>query len=415
MYKYIVLLIGGGALAQHTPIMTNEGMLSISPKTEVATLFDFQNHKNATVSNDGTIYFYSDFQNEGLFTFDSDKKSSYAVFQTYNGQAKNQRLSGMAPTYFYDILFNDQSGTSGFDLQNDISIAGTANFNAGVVEVDADAGAVVFLQGAKHVNTSDKSHVRGKVERVGNNEFAFPVGDGGHYRPAIISKVPHLKDVFFSEYHLENSNAKYPHLTIDSDQIELINDKEFWTIDRGNTKNDVVLTLTWDEKTTPSYILDGYGQVLHIVRWDKDKNMWIDEGGIVDKSLKTVTIPTTINGYGVFTFAKVKEKQVEHIIIYNAVSPNGDGINDYFIIENIEQFPNNTVQIYNRWGVKVFGTTNYNTSGNVFNGVSDGRGTLQKSDNLPTGTYYYIITYEYTDSSGTHTVKKAGYLHLENN
>ncbi|KUF45141.1 hypothetical protein AS361_15045 [Myroides marinus] len=118
----------------------------------------------------------------------------------------------------------------------------------------------------------------------------------------------------------------------------------------------------------------------------------------------------------VFTLGLVAQENPpeQDIVIYNAVSPNSDGKNDYFFIENINRFPNNTVEIYNRWGVKVYDTKNYDSAGNVFRGYSNGRATLNKSDRLATGTYYYVVTYQYSDSRGTQMKKKTGYLHLEN-
>ena len=40
----------------------------------------------------------------------------------------------------------------------------------------------------------------------------------------------------------------------------------------------------------------------------------------------------------------------DDIVVYELVTPNGDGTNDVLIIGNIQDFPNNTVRIYNRWG-----------------------------------------------------------------
>jgi len=52
-------------------------------------------------------------------------------------------------------------------------------------------------------------------------------------------------------------------------------------------------------------------------------------------------------------------------------------------------------------GVKVYETTNYDPNGdgsvNVFNGYSQGRVTIGKNSKLPSGTYYYVVNYEYTD------------------
>ena len=70
---------------------------------------------------------------------------------------------------------------------------------------------------------------------------------------------------------------------------------------------------------------------------------------------------------------------------------------DYFEIENItilECYPENTVEIYNRWGVKVYDTENYNNDTRAFRGVSEGRDTVKESAELPTGTYFYILKYK---------------------
>jgi gliding motility-associated-like protein len=106
----------------------------------------------------------------------------------------------------------------------------------------------------------------------------------------------------------------------------------------------------------------------------------------------------------------------ENIIIHNAFSPNGDGINDVFKIDNIDQticYPENTVEIYNRWGILVFETANYNNTTNAFDGTSRGRTTIKQSDGLPTGTYFYIINYTFLDGNDVIQFnKKAGYLYL---
>ncbi|MFV8331516.1 gliding motility-associated C-terminal domain-containing protein, partial [Flavobacterium sp. LB3P6] len=104
------------------------------------------------------------------------------------------------------------------------------------------------------------------------------------------------------------------------------------------------------------------------------------------------------------------------VLVHNAFSPNGDGINEKFIIDNIDDtvcYPENTVEIYNRWGVLVFETKGYNNTSNSFDGVSGGRSTVQQSSGLPTGTYFYILNYTSVDNDGKIiTNKKDGYLYL---
>lgn len=76
------------------------------------------------------------------------------------------------------------------------------------------------------------------------------------------------------------------------------------------------------------------------------------------------------------------------IKIYNLISPNDDGINDFLVIENIERFPNNTFEIYNRWGSLVYKKESYN---NEFNGLTNASLVLGSSNKLPEGTYYYVL------------------------
>ncbi|MEC7263362.1 MAG: gliding motility-associated C-terminal domain-containing protein, partial [Bacteroidota bacterium] len=76
------------------------------------------------------------------------------------------------------------------------------------------------------------------------------------------------------------------------------------------------------------------------------------------------------------------------LVVYNEFSPNGDGVNDYFKIDCITQYPNNSLQVYNRWGNIVFETRSYK---NDWDGTPNGRAIVQKEDQLPVGTYYYIL------------------------
>jgi hypothetical protein len=97
------------------------------------------------------------------------------------------------------------------------------------------------------------------------------------------------------------------------------------------------------------------------------------------------------------------------IIIYNAVSANNDGKNDYFIIEGLQAFPKHNVEIFNQWGISVFQTNNYGPRGYVFEGIATKGLATDGQTLLPFGTYYYVI--EYQNQEGVQ-VQKTGYLHL---
>jgi gliding motility-associated-like protein len=94
------------------------------------------------------------------------------------------------------------------------------------------------------------------------------------------------------------------------------------------------------------------------------------------------------------------------------LSPNqSQGDNDTLYIRGIECYPDNTVEIYNRWGVLVYETKAYDNTSKVFRGMSEGRVTVNQNSNLPDGTYFYVL--RYTKTSGEN-LEKAGYLYIKN-
>ena len=79
-----------------------------------------------------------------------------------------------------------------------------------------------------------------------------------------------------------------------------------------------------------------------------------------------------------------------------------------FQIINIERFPDNQVEIYNRWGVLVWETSRYDNKNNAFDGKSKGRITIIENQKLPSGVYFYEIKYV---SDGEDKIK-TGYLYV---
>lgn len=91
---------------------------------------------------------------------------------------------------------------------------------------------------------------------------------------------------------------------------------------------------------------------------------------------------------------------LEEVNISEALTPNGDGINDTWKIYNIENYPNSIVRVFNRWGSQIFFAHNYqnNWDGSFQNNV----------DTLPEGSsYFYQI-----DLDGDGDVEKEGWLYI---
>jgi gliding motility-associated-like protein len=72
---------------------------------------------------------------------------------------------------------------------------------------------------------------------------------------------------------------------------------------------------------------------------------------------------------------------IPRVRVVNTFSPNQDGINETWEIENIENYPNATIEIFNRWGNPVFKSAG---------AYQPWDGTFKGSP-LPLATYYYII------------------------
>jgi gliding motility-associated-like protein len=72
------------------------------------------------------------------------------------------------------------------------------------------------------------------------------------------------------------------------------------------------------------------------------------------------------------------------VVVYSGVTPNGDGVNDTWRIENISEFPGNHVSVYNRWGVQLFDTRNYDNDNNFWP-------KPEILNTLVSSTYFYVI------------------------
>jgi gliding motility-associated-like protein len=84
----------------------------------------------------------------------------------------------------------------------------------------------------------------------------------------------------------------------------------------------------------------------------------------------------------------IPDAEEEPLVIYEGFSPDGDGMNDVWRIRSIENYPNNTVRIFNRWGNLVFEIKGYNNQDQAWS--SHSTAGLVAGD-VPDGTYFYLI------------------------
>ena len=121
---------------------------------------------------------------------------------------------------------------------------------------------------------------------------------------------------------------------------------------------------------TPNYTYD----------WDND----LYDGSADLSGLTAGTYVLTVtdaNGCSIDTTIVLTEPS--ELALPTGLTPNGDGLNDFFVIQGISAFPDNEFKVFNRWGNLVYEKAGYN---NEWNGQSD------NGEDLPNGTYFVVFT-----------------------
>jgi gliding motility-associated-like protein len=131
--------------------------------------------------------------------------------------------------------------------------------------------------------------------------------------------------------------------------------------------------------------LDAVGGPFMAYRWEPatglNSNTIPNPIATPPESIRYYVYATSENGCVVVDSVNIEV--IEDLKVYNAFSPNGDGINEYFEIEHSERFPEMLVEIYSRWGSLLYSSVGYD-SGKNWDGNYRGK-------EAPVGTYYYVI------------------------
>jgi gliding motility-associated-like protein len=135
-----------------------------------------------------------------------------------------------------------------------------------------------------------------------------------------------------------------------------------------------------------SVVLEGTADGNYPVSWTPALGLVIPPGNPLRPiASPTITTTYTLTGGtgGCASSDQVTVTVRPGIRIPNAFTPNGDGRDDTWQIEYIEQYPENTVTVFNRWGNRIFSAENYSRA-NEWRGDINGQPA-------PVGTYYYVV------------------------
>jgi len=343
------------------------------------------NQGNLRIHEEGQLGFHTNLINDGIF----DENMGLAGFY---GTTTPITISGALVPVLFDVEIVHDAGVQ---LNTSLSVANNTSFVVGDFRTPRPTPDIYysFLQDAFYSGDSDFSKIEGYASAINQQNFTFPVGDVAQLRPLVLNSNGTnilAKCAYF--YEDPNSPSTFPgfNTSIKPRTILGISTSEFWRLE-GSVPSRV--TLNWNPRSNLAALTADVNTIT-IMGWSKTANQWVSLGresfagdltqGIVSSA---VFIP---DEYEVLTFGSADEPE-EFLTLDNyLISPNGDGINDVLIIPELDQSPNNTLEIYDRMGLKVFEMINYRDE---FTGISNvDNFVLRREIGLPEGLYYYIIS-----------------------
>lgn len=342
------------------------------------------NAGNLRIHDQGQLGFHTDLINNGIF----DDNLGLAGFYS----ATTLEISGALTPVFFDV---EIAADGGVILNTSVSVRNNTNFISGDFRTNKAQPQLFynFLQDAFYVGDSDVSKVDGYATFTDQQGFTFPVGDAQFLRPLILNSQG-INAFVKCAYFFEDPNfpsAFSPFNTqIKPRSIEAVSTFEFWRLEGSVTSN---ATLSWNARSNLSLIAEEVGNIL-VMGWSKSARQWLSLGNTAiggDLSAGFVTSgPFVPDDFEIITFGSLAIAEEILTLDNYYISPNGDGINDFLQIPELDQSPNNSLEIYDRRGLKVFQMINYQ---NEFTGISNvDNFVIKREIGLPEGLYYYIIS-----------------------
>ncbi|NDV44618.1 gliding motility-associated C-terminal domain-containing protein [Flagellimonas sediminis] len=309
------------------------------------------------------------------------------------------QVSGTVPATLWDmeIFVSDQ-----IELVNTLNVRNNLNFISGDVSSPKDNPLVYlnFLDQGFFTGEDDTAKIIGFAAVNNRSFFAFPVGDRSLLRPLTLTSEG-TAPLSICAYFFENpSSPSSLSTTFDVEQkvrnIGTVSDREFWIVDSDVPAK---VTIGWNPRSGLGLIPNATAESVIVVGWNKAANQWTVIGNTAvsgDINQGFVTSETFVpSDYAAITFGTIPLPTdtfaVENPTLGNYfLSPNGDGINDFLIIDGLEESPNNLLSIYNRYGQKVFEKVNYT---NDFRGMANtGTMILNQEQGLAEGVYFYLVS-----------------------
>jgi gliding motility-associated-like protein len=381
-------------------VRVTNAIINVTNGTNVNVLGHIQ-HDNATNSqNNGEIHLTENWINNSGGTALNNTSTGKVVLA-----GTDQDISGTSETVFYDLEFQN-SGAVKTTLVN-TSIKNNLNLTDAVLQTDAylthlSNPALTALQwNDGYIESND---LAGYFLRSTNLTvpYPFPVGNFGLddiYRAVEITPTTTDSSVFgvrlgandptfISGISRAGSVAPFDVLNKESRLGEL-NTNFYHNINRFYGVADASTQVFFFDNDQQG------GMFSTMAKWNNLQNQWEDDYFRIQNATNKpeynnankVAIASNVLTYDddVYTLNDL------NIIMSTTFTPNNDGFNDFFEILGLDLYPNNKLEVYNRWGELVYSASPYQ---NDWAGLNTSNGIKLQSDLLQEDTYFYVLTLE---------------------
>jgi gliding motility-associated-like protein len=238
------------------------------------------------------------------------------------------------------------------------------------------------------------SLIPGNLIRNTNSQdsYLFPVGssDGTlRYRPVHIAPNSSSNQEFAVRFNNYNSDNDGYLVASHENSISQANTLFYHSIERlsGTSSSDIQI----------DYIPANDGNWNSLADWHSALAMWRAIGITSSLSASNYASISKISwDFSNNTKEYILTNLIDNIVIPSGFTPNGDGTNDQWDLLNLDQqYPENEVRIFNRWGELLF---EHNSSKNDPYSDNPWDGKFQ-GEQMPVGSYYYIINLNDTDKT----------------
>jgi gliding motility-associated-like protein len=384
----------------------SDGAITIQDQSSLTVQGDLIADDNGAVENSGEVNVREDIiNNSGGLLFLLDNNGDVYLY------GDNQNITGSDSTVFFNLYFQGIDGgvkdfsvpaavLNELDLNNQV----LSSSDTRTYFLNTDPNALYFNTGYITAENLGSYFVRATNQQ---SEYIFPVGDEGlvpNWRPITIT--PNDNDSSLFEVRLSpfgadvdasGTSATGATGPFDISQKEAmlgaINTNYYHNVHRLSGSSSADLRFEWS---------DGDGAFKSIAQLKGTTFRKLDEEFFpaadfgLDKSI--IIEDQDDFDHDVFVLADL---EIE-IAVPNGVSANGDGINDALVIDNLQYFPENNLQVFNRWGDLVFQAQPYENNWDGKSNVSALGG-----DELVGGTYFFVLELD----ENTDPIK--GYIELK--